>query len=229
MAAALVGPFWKSGGMQSQMTVAGKTIADPFAELAEYGRRYHGTVARYDLGGSGSPAALTPDEVTCTRTIASRISNVERAWFVQLGESAPWGQVPAEAALVNADPADDDGLYSAAIELYEHFRSVAPRGVAGAKIHKVLHLKRPGLIPILDSRLQAAYVSAAARAARRYPKLGARRLYWAAIREDLVDERNASALADVRARLAADEDAKVQAMSRVTDLRLLDAVAWRAG
>ncbi|MEV8026829.1 DUF6308 family protein [Cellulosimicrobium funkei] len=215
--------------MQSQMTVAGKTISDPFSELSEYARRYDGTVSKYDLRGSGDPDVLTPEEVARTRIIASRISNTESAWFVERGGSAPWGGVPADARLADADPADNDGLYAAATALYEHFRLAAPRRVAVAKIHKVLHLKRPGLIPILDSHLLTSYATGAALAARRHTKIGARRLYWAAIREDLIDERNASALVDVRAKLAADGDIKVQGMSRLTDLRLLDAVAWRAG
>ncbi|MCK0115994.1 DUF6308 family protein [Isoptericola sp. S6320L] len=215
--------------MPSQMTVAGTTVSDPFTELSEYGIRYGGTLAKYDLGGSGQADVLTTDEVTRTRIIASRISKVECAWFVERASSAPWSAVPADASMVDADPAESDGLYAAGIALYQHFRTAAPRGVAIAKIHKVLHLKRPALIPILDSRLLAAYATAAAEAARRHPHLGARRLNWAAIREDIIDESNARALADVRARLASDEDATVQVMAQLTDLRLLDAVAWRAG
>ncbi|ANC31957.1 hypothetical protein I598_2420 [Isoptericola dokdonensis DS-3] len=211
------------------MTVAGKTIADPFKQLTEYAHRYSGTLTKYDLGGSGDANVLTADEVTRTRIIASRISATESAWFVERGRSAPWSQVAADASLASADPAEPDGLYAAAIALYDHFREAAPKGVATAKIHKVLHLKRPALIPILDSRLLAAYGPAAAEAARRHPDLGARRLNWVAIREDLIDESNARALTEVRARLAADEDATVRVMARLTDLRLLDAVAWRAG
>jgi hypothetical protein len=74
-----------------------------------------------------------------------------------------------------------------------------------------------------------SYAKPAADAARRHPQLGARRLYWVAIREDLIDESNVLALAEVRDRLAADGDSQVRAMSRLTNLRLLDAVAWRAG
>ncbi len=210
------------------MIIAGATVSDPFTELSEYARRHGGTVAKYDLGGSGQPDVLATDEVTRTRIIASRISAAESAWFVDRASSAPWKTVPADASLADADPAEPDGLYAAAIALYEHFRDAAPKGVAIAKIHKVLHLKRPALIPILDSRVLAAYGPAAAEAARRHPNLGARRLNWAAIREDLIDESNARALAEVRDRLAADEDTAVRVMARLTDLRLLDAVTWRA-
>jgi hypothetical protein len=81
----------------------------------------------------------------------------------------------------------------------------------------------------LDSHLARSYAKPAADAARRHPHLDAQRLYWIAIREDLIDENNAFVLQEVRGTLAADDDPKVQAMSRLTDLRLFDAVAWRTG
>lgn len=214
--------------MQLTLALARTVIVDPFTELSEYGRRHHGTVTRYDLGGAGDSLALTTEEVARTRIIASRISNSQCEWFVERAVTAPWGDVPVDASLVDADPGDHYGLYDAAVALHGHFSAAAPAGVAVAKIHKVLHLKRPGLFPILDSHLLATYATAATRAALRYPGLVARRLYWAAIREDLLDEHNVAALADVRARLAADSDPKLAAMARLTDLRLLDAVAWRS-
>jgi hypothetical protein len=215
--------------MPTQMKIAGRVIEAPFTELAEYGRRHYGTVARFDLAGAGDPSTLNADEVARTRVIRSRISRTQSDWFVSRSISAPWGDVPVDASLADADPNRDGGLYMAVDALYEHFRSVAPTGVARGKVHKVLHLKRPGLLPILDSRLLRSYAKPAADAARRHPQLGARRLYWVAIREDLIDESNVLALAEVRDRLAADGDSQVRAMSRLTNLRLLDAVAWRAG
>ncbi|MHA7134221.1 DUF6308 family protein [Oerskovia turbata] len=214
--------------MQLRLALGRTVVADAFTELSRYGRRHHATVATYDLGGAGDPLTLTGQEVARTRIIASRISNDQSAWFVERARAAPWGDVPADASLVDADPGERDGLYAAAVALHEHFRTAAPAGVAVAKLHKVLHLKRPGLFPILDSRLLATYATAASRAARQYPRLGARRLFWAAIRDDLADKQNVAALAAARGRLAADGDSQVAAMARLTDLRLLDAVAWRS-
>lgn len=219
--------------MPVELRVAGRVIADAVGELAAYGVRHYGTVARYDLGGNTNSHSLTSDDVARTRVIASRISAAQAAWFVTRAETAPWGTVPVDADLADADPAETDGLYTAAIELYEHFRAAAPRGVSVAKIHKVLHLKRPGLIPILDSHLLAAYGPLAQDAAARLPDLGARRLYWAAIREDLVDDHNRDSLREIRRELASctsDETqrSRVRAMALLSDLRLLDAVAWRS-
>lgn len=223
------GSVCQHGRMSTVMKVAGRAIEAPLAELTAYGRRHNGTVARYDLAGGGDPSTLSADEVARTRVISSRISNTQSDWFVSRSLTAPWQGVESDASLADADPALEEGLYSAASALYEHFRSVTPAGVARAKIHKVLHLKRPGLIPILDSHLLRSYSASAADAARRYPHLGAARLYWVAIREDLIDEGNVSVLKEVRGALAADDEPDVQAMSRLTDLRLLDAVTWRAG
>ncbi|MFC7024615.1 DUF6308 family protein [Promicromonospora thailandica] len=213
--------------MPREMRVAGRVVGDPFKELAEYGQRYWDTVARYDLAGAADPVALSAAEVARTRVIGSRISNAQSNWFVRRSITAPWDLVPPSVSLADADPALDDGLYTAANALYEHFRSDAPTGIARAKIHKVLHLKRPGLIPVLDSHLLRSYATPATEAARRYPQLGATRLYWAAIREDLIDETNAAVLGQVRGALASHDEPRVQAVSRLTDLRLLDVVAWR--
>lgn len=210
------------------MKVAGRVVDLPFTELVEYGLCHYGTVARYDIAGAGDPSMLSADEVARTRVIKSRISRSQSDWFVNHSASAPWESVPSDAKLADADPEIEGGLYSAANALYDHFRSAVPAQVARGKVHKVLHLKRPGLVPILDSRLVRAYSKRAVEAARRHPELGAKRLYWAAIREDLIDEGNMTALEEARAGLAADDRSEVQAMARLTDLRLLDAVAWRA-
>ncbi|MFI8523082.1 DUF6308 family protein [Promicromonospora sukumoe] len=215
--------------MSTEMKIAGRAIESPFTELAAYGLKHDGTVARYDLAGASETMTLGSDEIARTRIIKSRISRAQSDWFVDRSTSAPWEDVPSAANLADADPEDDGGLYAAANALYEHFRSAAPTRVADGKIHKVLHLKRPGLVPILDSRLRRTYSTRAVQAARRHPQLGARRLYWAAIREDLIDEGNMAALEEARGELSAHVDPKVQAMARLTDLRLLDAVAWRAG
>lgn len=214
--------------------VAGRSIVDPTAELVAYGQRHHSTIDRYDLSGAGEPDSLTLVEVARTRVIASRISHAEAAWFVEHARSAPWRDVPLDADLASADPADTDGLYDAASRLYEHFRATAPSGISTAKLHKVLHLKRPALFPILDSHLLAVYRDMATVAAGHYVERRARRMYWAAVREDLLRDENQRALAIARATLSAwstsdaSGDARVRAMASLTDLRLLDAVAWRS-
>ncbi len=186
------------------------------------------------MAGIGEPDVLALDEVARSWVIGGRVSKIQATWFVERGRSAPWEDVPAESDLADADPRSLDGLYEAASRLYGHFRSDAPRGVSTAKLHKVLHVKRPALFPILDSHLLAVYREPATSAALANPKLAARRLYWVAIQQDLRREDNRRALAQVREHLAhydgadAIEEGHVRVMATLSDLRLLDAVAWRS-
>jgi hypothetical protein len=213
------------GGSETMsITIAGKRVPDPFERLAAYASRYSSTLIRYDLAGQDEPFTLSRDEVRRTRKIASRISDRERDWFVERGQTAPWTQVEADADLGDADPEQEGGLYDRADALYQHFRSEAPRNVNMAKISKVLHLKRPALVPLLDSHLEREYRSLARQAARRYPARGYSRLYWAAIRDDLLLNRDS--IAALRSRFAKDDREAVRRLSQLTDLRVLDILTW---
>jgi hypothetical protein len=79
---------------------------------------------------------------------------------------------------------------------FPHRRSPA-RGVA--KISKVLHLKCPGLFPILDSKVLLASCSF-----RRcpIPHRGRRAMFWAAIRDDVCTNFDSGALSLFRRHLA---------------------------
>ncbi|MCW3472271.1 DUF6308 family protein [Rhodococcus pyridinivorans] len=115
------------------------------------------TVTRYDLPGPGPAAVITADEIARTHKVRSRISHAQRDWFIRTAVDAPWEAVPTAAQLIDADPNLGGELYDRAEALYDHFRTAAPRHVGVAKISKVLHLKRPGLFPILDSKVMAFY------------------------------------------------------------------------
>ena len=72
-----------------------------------------------------------------------------------------------------------------------YFRAAAPKGIKAAKIYKVLHLMRPEMFPILDSRLAARYELGAKQAAKAVngcrPDLPASKYaYWATIRQDVL-------------------------------------------
>jgi hypothetical protein len=181
------------------------------------------TLCRYDLPGPGDPYLLTREELIRTRALRSRIRNAELDWFLDRASSAPWP--PPEADLRQADPGVAGGLYDQLAALYEHFRNAAPPGIAMAKISKVLHLKRPTAYPILDRKITSTYRHAAGQAALLYPGRGYKRMFWAAIRLDLITNTESGALAALRRSLGG--AARFQANSRVTDLRLLDMLTWR--
>ncbi|WP_277371908.1 DUF6308 family protein [Rhodococcus rhodochrous] len=184
------------------------------------------TVTRYDLPGPGPAAAITADEIARTHKVRSRISHAQRDWFIRTALDAPWAAVPTAAQLADADPNISGELYDRAEALYDHFRTAAPRHVGIAKINKVLHLKRPGLFPILDSKVIAFYRPHARAAAARYPHRGRRAMFWAAIRDDVCTNLDSGALPLLRRRLAQSETEQVRRIATLTDVRLLDLVTW---
>ncbi|UGQ60500.1 DUF6308 family protein (plasmid) [Rhodococcus pyridinivorans] len=184
------------------------------------------TVARYDLPGPGPAAVITADEIARTYKVRSRVSHAQRDWFIRSAVDAPWAAVPIEAQLVDADPNISGGLYDRAEALYDHFRTAAPRHVEVAKISKVLHLKRPGLFPILDSKVMAFYRLQARAAAARYPHRGRRAMFWTAIRDDVCTNLDSGALPMLRRRLAQSETDQVRRLATLTDVRLLDVLTW---
>lgn len=116
--------------------------------------------------------------------------------------------------------------------MWDHFSSKAPKRVAVAKISKVLYLMRPHLYPILDSRLTAFYEVPAKVAAREVaatrPDLASfKQLQWEAIRRDI--ESNRDALAELRGALERSSvPLALEASERLSDVRLLDMLAWAA-
>ena len=164
--------------------------------------------------------------------MGSRISAKEAAWLIDRGTTAPWASLPLDAQLKDADPLAVDGLYDRAAALWEHFWDARPANVSTAKISKTLYLMRPGLFPILDSYLTRFYRTAALAAAidvgRQRPSLAQfRTLYWEAIRRDIVASQVAvQALRRVLQATAA--PLAEQAAERLSDLRLLDMLAFAA-
>jgi Family of unknown function (DUF6308) len=205
-----------------EIVIAGRVLSidECIDKLRRYPRR---TLSRYDQTGAGAPNGLTRDEIVRTRAVSSRISDVEVAWFLDRAKDAPW-PTPEADDLRQADPSIADGPYDELVSLYNHFSARAPRGIAMAKISKVLHVKRPAAYPILDKRITSIYRDAAAQAARRYPQRGYRRAYWAAIRDDLI--ANTCALGVLRVALADAFDTGKD-LTSTTDLRLLDMLTWR--
>jgi hypothetical protein len=165
--------------------------------------------------------------------MGSRISAKEAAWLIDRGTTAPWAAIPLDAQLKDADPLAIDGLYDRAAALWGHFWDARPAHVSTAKISKTLYLMRPGLIPILDSYLTRFYRTAALAAAidvgHQRPSLAqSRTLYWEAVRRDIAASQ--AALQALRRVLpATGAPLAEEAAERLSDLRLLDMLAFAAG
>jgi Family of unknown function (DUF6308) len=215
------------------IAVAGHVVRNPAHAVVQYLQQHGGTVTHYDFKAATSHQ-INAELVRATRSpwMGSRISAKQAAWFIDRETTAPWEKVPLDAQLKDADPLVVDGLYDRSAFLWEHFWDARPPNVSTAKISKVLYLMRPGLFPILDSYLIMFYRAAARAAAlelgQKRASLGRfRTLYWEAIRRDILG--NEAGLQVLRQVLAATgAPLAEQAAQRLSDLRLLDMLAWAA-
>ncbi|MDP8900191.1 MAG: DUF6308 family protein [Actinomycetota bacterium] len=209
------------------LQLAGDVVLDTeraVALLADYPPE---TLDAYDAGPSSGLDRVGPAEIGRLIVIEPLSQAVARA-LVKAAADAPWHLVPADARLADADPEGD--LYWRAAELYGHFTRL--HGVGDAIASKLLHLKRPAFFPILDALIREAYDLGAQaayeqgeRCRRQLPH--ADRLYWAAIRADLVRPSNAPAFADLREALLLSGELHKQRLARVSDVRLMDMIVWR--
>jgi hypothetical protein len=205
-----------------EIVVAGHLVNAPMDVVVEYAAQFGETLARYDFGDRGLPDVLTAEEIWSTRIIRSRVTYAERNELARVAAECAslWAAIPFDANIRDADPLVTGGLYAKMLELYTCFTKVP--GVSTAKASKILHFKRPSLYPILDSRLAELYEESATQAAEEYPQLGYRKMYWAAIRNDLFT--NELPLRALRAELSS-----VQSpfrLSELTDMRILDILSW---
>jgi hypothetical protein len=195
-----------------------------------YARDYPRTIRDYDLSDPGDPGLLTAAEAWRSRIVNSRLTHAERDELVSRAADAPWASVPADADLADADPAVAGGLFASAAWLYWAFTWPEHMpGVARAKVHKVLHVKRPGLYPILDDHLMRLYKPGVSAWPARLQYLEGVTAadsppYWAAFRDDLV--ANHDALESYRAQLAEDNSETVWPLAKLTRLCLQDIIAW---
>lgn len=128
------------------LRVSGHIVRDPMPIWRQYGQDYPRTIRDYDLGDPGDPGVLTKAEAWRSRIINSRLTHRERDQVIGRSASAPWASVPVDADLADANPAMPGGLFARAAGLYWAFTwPDRISGVAVAKVHKILHVKRPGL------------------------------------------------------------------------------------
>lgn len=214
----------------SGITVAGETLNQDEA-MNRLVRYWSKTPPAFDYPGPGRSGTLTREEVVRTRKISSRISNDEVSFFLEAASTAPWIGDGSDADLEHADPATG-GLFPEMTDLYWHFAGSAPRGVSFAKISKVLHLKYPGLYPILDSHVRRSYAPIAKQLRGSHSELAWRRRTWVAVRGDLMEARESGAMTKLRGRLNGyrcddpAEQERVRGLNALTDLRLLDILVW---
>ncbi len=185
------------------------------------------TLQLYDGGPSSGQDSIGPVEIG-RLIVIEPLSQDVAGRVLEAAPRAPLHLVPVDARLADADPEGE--LYWRAGELFEHFVSV--NGVGLTIASKLLHLKRPGFFPILDSVVQKVY-DQPARKAYQQSERGkkelphANRLYWAAMRSDVVSPANQMALGQIRNALAVAGKRRLLRAAAVSDTRLIDILLWR--
>lgn len=184
----------------------------------------------YDLarnrGGHPGPGsdtslanAVTLGNIGRLIAINAGLSAQDVATLMDTNAAAEFAAVPATARLEDCAPGTV--LYQAATALYDKYRL---GNIGQAKRSKLLHLKRPWLVPIADTRVTAAYHD---RSGAWTDQLGIASGHWKAAREDLT-----TAVGDfelLTAQLRDHQEPRIQRLGRLTSLRLLDILAWTIG
>jgi uncharacterized protein DUF6308 len=201
--------------------------------LRDYAVDHADTVRLYDLAGDlegrpgpGSAAepvtAVSLADIGRLVVINAGLAAADVATLMDIDAAAEFAAVPAIARLEQCEPGSD--LYQAATALYEKYRLLKGSNIGQAKRSKLLHLKRPWLVPIADTRVISVYRR---RADRWAAELGISSGHWEAVREDL-----SAAVDDFEWLTAALSDClkpEVRLLGRLTSLRLLDILAWMIG
>ena len=145
---------------------------------------------------------------------------VDRDRFLLLRELMPRIAGVADLPPVALQDADDDALAQvAALFSVLDDAPYAGRGVRGTILSKVLHRKRPDLVPLYDSRIFESYTAPGAieRSSHRS---------WEASMTLLLRQMRADLQAEAEAFDALERVAR-QAGAELTRLRILDVLVWR--
>jgi hypothetical protein len=167
---------------------------------------------RYDMAAVAHDNTLTEADVRVANRSTARMPPVVVAGILERRDQidGALASIPASSSLM-----DDDGsvLWEALGRLFEAFDGVPAVGLA--RITKVMHRKRPALIPILDSVIEAYLVRIGGAIAGTRPERGVAltRIYKREM------DSNAEALRCLRRKLA-------QELLDLTECRLLDVFMW---
>lgn len=147
--------------------------------------------------------------------------HIDAGRFSLLREMLPALEAVGELPEVSLQEADDDHVMCVAglFGILDEPR-YAGRGVRGTIVSKVLHRKRPDLVPIYDSRIFEAYTAPGV-----LPRGGDRS--WQEFMRQLCTQMRADLLAESAAFTELQLGAEEAGVS-LTKLRILDILVWRA-
>jgi hypothetical protein len=209
------------------LTLAGQQISHAHAleHLKNYAECHEPTVRFYDYADLVTQAPAPSDGVQMSdvaRLVAinSQLKAQDIKMLLEPVPDALWEAVPRNATFLDLpDNPLTHPTYLALVALYEAYSSRS--GIKATKATKLLHLKRPYLMPIRDSVAQRAYRSTAEALAREFGQ--GKALYWSALWRDA--RRNAPAMTDLATTLLAGT-ANERLIGALSPLRLQDMLIW---
>jgi hypothetical protein len=187
----------------------GVTVEQPLEVALQFLDAY----STYETHDSTDPLSFDEGDLRRANRGGARISSVEIAAILERRRAieSALRAIPADASLATSS-IPWDGL----ARLFDAFADI--RGVGFSKMTKALHKKRPALIPMLDSVVQAYLLDD--RPTAPSGSFGERATELVrSYKEDL--DRNLPALREIQTELA-------RADYRVTEVRLLDLFIWSA-
>ena len=182
------------------------TVDQAVAVCRWYARQHPATLELYDFGGTNTdPHPHDTVELSDAGRLVAINANLKAndvPTMIHAAANAPWDAVgPEEDLLATKVPEE---LLQRAEKLYRHFRGA---GLGPTRTHKLLHLKRPAVYPIVDSVVRVTYKAQAA------PDR-----YWATLAAEMRD--NAQEYGQLRQILSGED------LGRLTVPGLHDILVW---
>lgn len=209
------------------LTLAGQQISQSHAleHLTDYAKYHQPTVRFYDYADLLTQAPAPSDgvqmgDVARLVAINSQLKAQDIEVLLEPVPDALWEAVPRNATFLDLpDNPLTHPTYLALVALYEAYSSRS--GIKATKATKLLHLKRPHLMPIRDSVAQRAYKGTAEALAREFGQ--GKALYWSALWRDA--RRNAPDTNDLATALLAGTPNE-RLIGALSPLRLQDMLVW---
>jgi Family of unknown function (DUF6308) len=168
----------------------------------------------YEAGDSSGPTSFDESDLRHANRGGARISAVEIAAILERRAEIERAlrEIHPDASLADATTSIP---WASLTRLFDAFADI--RGIGFSKMTKALHRKRPALIPMLDSVVQA-YLIGDEPGTRLPASFGERATALVhSYKQDL--DRNRSALREIQRELA-------RRMYRLTEVRILDLLIW---
>ena len=189
---------------------SGVEVENPLELALEFLEAY----SRYEAYDSSGPASFDESDLRLANRGGARISAAEIAAILERG-----GEIERALRRIHPDASLADAMstipWIPLTRLFDAFADI--RGIGFSKMTKALHRKRPALIPMLDSVVQA-YLTRDDPGTRSSGSFGERATALVcSYKRDL--DRNRSVLHELQRELAGRE-------YRLTEVRILDLLIW---